>query len=364
MHKTRGSRHGSRTTSHIVAAARRGKFVFHGKDSSPSLSRLRPLINQLLSCRATITNIMLLAHNRGLRYNIVGRPLERSRHVTIVSSDGVSALIHDTLINHALQGVWQKMKRGRLLPPVAAKGSIVILNLGCGTKTSSECINIDWSWWLRIARNPIMKALAPVFLDSVRMNKLNEIASQPILVHDLRNGIPYPDNTVDAVYHSHVIEHIDRSSVEAFMREVRRVLKPGGIQRIVAPDLEALARSYLADLISDPPSVEWQAHDAHISDMIEQMVRRDSGAIKGLPSFRRFLDIAVRGDARRRGETHQWMYDRVNLPGLLDLNGFRDIRILDYRTSMIPGWESAGLDLGPDGREEYKPGSIYIECAK
>jgi SAM-dependent methyltransferase len=256
------------------------------------------------------------------------------------------------------------MRRGALLSPAAAgKSSSLILNLGCGTKTSSECVNIDWSWWLRIARNPIMKALAPVVLDSIRMNKLKEIASQPIVVHDLRNGIPYPDNTVDAVYHSHVIEHIDRSFVEAFMREVWRVLKPGGIQRIVAPDLEALARHDLADL-NNPTSVEWQAHDARVGDMIEQMVRRDSGAIKDLRSFRRVLDVAVRGDARRRGETHQWMYDRINLPGLLDLNGFREIRILDYRTSMIPGWESTGLDVGPDGCQEYKPGSIYVECAK
>src|SRR5258706_6399113 len=37
-----------------------------------------------------------------------------------------------------------------------------------------------------------------------------------------------------------------------------------------------------------------------------------------------------RGDARKRGETHQWQYDRYTLSGLLQAAGFTDVRCLDH----------------------------------
>ena len=53
------------------------------------------------------------------------------------------------------------------------------------------------------------------------------------MVHDLSKGIPFDDNSVDVVYHSHLLEHIDRKNVPTFLKEIRRVLKPRGIHRIV-----------------------------------------------------------------------------------------------------------------------------------
>jgi SAM-dependent methyltransferase len=255
-----------------------------------------------------------------------------------------------------------KMKSGALAG--ASVMPKLILNLGCGIRTNGNCINIDWSWWLKTAVNPVMRAAAPLFLDRGRLDRLKQLAAHPVLVHDLRKGIPCPDRSVDAVYHSHVIEHIDRPFVGGFMQEIRRVLKPGGVHRIAAPDLERLAKAYLADLTSECPMMSWQEHDTRVAAMYEQSVRRESGAIKDLKSaFRRKLDMLVRGDARKRGETHQWMYDRINLSGLLVENGFREIRVVDYHTSRIPDWDSIALDTGSDG-QEYKPESIYVECIK
>ena len=68
-----------------------------------------------------------------------------------------------------------------------------------------------------------------------------------LLPHDLRRGIPFPDGSVDAVYHSHVLEHIDRSAVPGCLAEIRRVLRIGGVHRIVVPDLELVVRNYLGE---------------------------------------------------------------------------------------------------------------------
>jgi hypothetical protein len=60
--------------------------------------------------------------------------------------------------------------------------------------------------------------------------------------HDLSKGIPFESDSVDAVCHSHVLEHLDRPVAGAFLKETLRVLKPGGIYRIVVPDFEFLCR--------------------------------------------------------------------------------------------------------------------------
>ena len=238
-----------------------------------------------------------------------------------------------------------------------------IFNLGCGTKTSPKCINVDWSVYLRIKKNPIARALAPVFLRGSRLEKLRSLAEH-VVVHDLRKGIPGADNSADAVYHSHMFEHIDRCDAPGFLAEVRRVLKPGGIHRIVVPDFEALAQRYLEHLeTAAGDTTEAAQHDEYVSSMIEMMVRREAWGTSQQKPLRRWVENRLLGDARKRGETHQWMYDRVSLRVLLEQAGFEDVQVRDFQTSAIPDWDEIGLDRHEDGRE-YIPGSLYLEAKK
>jgi ubiquinone/menaquinone biosynthesis C-methylase UbiE len=238
----------------------------------------------------------------------------------------------------------------------------IILNLGCGSKTSPVCINIDWSLRYTLMRNPILQAWASPFLDPQQIERIRRL--DRVTRGNLKKGIRWPDNSVDAVYHSHVLEHIDRESAMSFLLEIRRVLKPGGIHRVVVPDFQRLARSYLADFATDPRLVDWRVHDAHIKEMIEQCVRRKSAAVLNQGPIRQKIETWLFGDARRRGETHQWTYDEINLTGLLQEAGFTDVQQLDYRTSRIPNWTATNLDMADDGVTEHKPESIYVECSK
>jgi predicted SAM-dependent methyltransferase len=52
--------------------------------------------------------------------------------------------------------------------------------------------------------------------------------------------IPCADDSAAAVYGSYMIEHLDRAEARAFLGEVRRILRPGGVLRIAAPDLARL----------------------------------------------------------------------------------------------------------------------------
>jgi SAM-dependent methyltransferase len=114
-----------------------------------------------------------------------------------------------------------------------------VLNLGCGTKVSSHpnVTNIDWSIYLRLRKNPVLRRITPLIVSGERRRRFLSLPDN-ILVHDLARGIPFPDQSIDAVYHSHTLEHLDRATAKRFLSEVLRVLKPGGIHRIVVPDLE------------------------------------------------------------------------------------------------------------------------------
>ncbi len=242
---------------------------------------------------------------------------------------------------------------------------MVILNLGCGDKVSNntDIVNIDFSPKLRIKNKPIINIISKLIIDKTRYEKIQNLPDN-VLAHDLRKGIPFADRSVDAVYHGHMLEHADRDTAPRFLRENRRVTKAGGTIRIVVPDLECLARSYIAHIetcVRNEESVP--SHDRYVADILEQCVRKESYGSSQQSAIRRRLENLILGDARKGGETHQWMYDRFNLKHALEEAGFREVRVVDFSTSAITDWESYGLDRNSD-RSEYKPGSLYMEATR
>ena len=240
-----------------------------------------------------------------------------------------------------------------------------ILNLGCGTKVSSspDVINIDWSVYLRLKKSRILRGVAPLLVKGERLHRLQSLPDN-IMVHNLATGLPFASGSIDVVYHSHVLEHFDRDRAEMLLLEAKRVLKSGGITRIVVPDLEKACKTYISHIsICENDTDEAGKHDSYVAAMIEQCVRREASGTGQQKPLRRFVENVLLGDARRRGETHQWMYDRINLCALLLRLGYRNPQRQSYNTSLIPNWNQYGLDLDDNGNE-YKPESLYIEAQK
>jgi predicted SAM-dependent methyltransferase len=93
------------------------------------------------------------------------------------------------------------------------------LNLGCGSRFHPTWTNLD-----AISSNAAVRAC------------------------DLNKGIPFPDNSFQVVYHSHVLEHFPKDKAFELMQECRRVLETGGVIRVAVPDLEQIVRMYLKAL--------------------------------------------------------------------------------------------------------------------
>ncbi|NJM87247.1 MAG: methyltransferase domain-containing protein [Hydrococcus sp. RU_2_2] len=62
---------------------------------------------------------------------------------------------------------------------------------------------------------------------------------------DITRKLPLPDNFLDAMYGSEVIEHIELTQARLFLAEALRILKPGGVIRLTTPDLSNVCRVFL-----------------------------------------------------------------------------------------------------------------------
>jgi len=61
-----------------------------------------------------------------------------------------------------------------------------------------------------------------------------------------KENLPFKDNTIDNIYTSHTLEHIESTYLPNILKEIHRILKPkSGIIRIVVPDCEKAIKWYL-----------------------------------------------------------------------------------------------------------------------
>jgi SAM-dependent methyltransferase len=257
---------------------------------------------------------------------------------------------------------------------------MLLLNLGCGDRTHPAWINIDHSLKGRLRRIPWIRQFVggrnpPGYLD-----------------WDLRRGFPCADGTADGVYASHVLEHLDQAHAGPFLREAYRVLRPGGVIRIVVPDLEQLARGYLLALDrwregGDGEGLHAELYDWSVILLLDQMVRsRPGGSMAPWLRARRaqpyvrdmhgiFRDIAdsaehgsvirklIPSNPARTGELHRWMYDEASLRRALEEAGFREARRTGHLESHLPSWAAYHLDADPDGTP-HQPGSLWMEALR
>src|SRR5208283_3782499 len=115
------------------------------------------------------------------------------------------------------------------------------INIGCGQSPTRGWRNFDNSLSLRLAGAPILlRALRMVGLVSREQAAFAEFAkSGPSAIQygDAIRGLPIESGTAEALYRSHMLEHLDRREADLFLKEARRLLVSGGILRVAVPDL-------------------------------------------------------------------------------------------------------------------------------
>lgn len=101
----------------------------------------------------------------------------------------------------------------------------LLVQIGCGPRILKDWVNIDLSY-------------AHTGKSLTTENKKDFYAFDI-----LKNGLPFPDNCVDAVFHEDCIEHLSQKEQFIFLAEIYRVLKPGAVHRVNTPNLEVMKRN-------------------------------------------------------------------------------------------------------------------------
>ena len=195
------------------------------------------------------------------------------------------------------------------------------LHLGCGLSAPADWLNVDGSLQAVFARKPRLKN----FLVRLRIYSRSQAAiawPTNILRLDLRRPLPFAEGQFSAVYSSHTFEHLHRQEALALARECRRVLRPGGICRLVVPDLAAMIQRYLQGA-----SVSTSGGNAGDRLMEEMLVHPSSRAPGTLGLYHRLLGF----------HQHKWMYDAGSLTALLREAGFEEVSACQCLQGRLPG---------------------------
>jgi len=65
------------------------------------------------------------------------------------------------------------------------------------------------------------------------------------VIHDLKDKLPYEDNTIDEIYASHIIEHFWWETIPTVLKDWYRVLKKGGVVDIWTVDFDKLIYHFM-----------------------------------------------------------------------------------------------------------------------
>jgi predicted SAM-dependent methyltransferase len=131
---------------------------------------------------------------------------------------------------------------------------------------------------------------------------------------DLRRPLPYPAQSIEAIFCEHFIEHITRPDAVRFLADCHRLLRPDGTVRLSTPDLRWLVAKFLDAEIDHWSDVGWTSKNpCHLLN-------------EGM-----------------RHWGHQWVYDAEDLRAVLTEAGFREIEEVAWRVSansLLHGLES------------------------
>jgi predicted SAM-dependent methyltransferase len=117
-----------------------------------------------------------------------------------------------------VQNLISRLKRNRHAQvSTAIRKKKEYLDIGCGPQMHEHCLNLDYSW--------------REGLD---------------LCWDVTRGLPLPTASMRGIFSEHCLEHLPFGAVPAVLAECWRVLKPGGVFRLIVPDGELYLRGYAA----------------------------------------------------------------------------------------------------------------------
>lgn len=210
------------------------------------------------------------------------------------------------------------------------------INIGCGQTPTQGWRNFDNSLSLGFSKIPLLPELLHKlgFIESSQYQFIRFAHENGIEYGDATKRLPIEAGSVDVLYSSHMLEHLDRNEADRFLKGVFRVLRPGGIIRIAVPDIKKKVAQY---------------NESGDADTFIEATHLCVPRPRLLAQRLRLLLVGTRH--------HQWMYDGNSLSRLLQKHGLAKTEVLPAGQTKIQ--EHEALDL-----QERVSESVYVEAEK
>lgn len=196
----------------------------------------------------------------------------------------------------------------------------VKVHLGCGSFTPQGWINVDGSWNAWLAKWPLIRNILKTF-HIIPSEIANIDWDKNILVHDVRKRLPFSNDSVDAIYSSHLLEHLYLIEAKLLLKECYKILKTNGILRLVVPNLKSIISDY-----TEQTNVAIDEPKADILNM-KLLLRNESQIKKNIfyKIYTFWMDF----------HSHKWMYDAESLTYHMKVAGFAKVRECSFLESRI-----------------------------
>ena len=217
----------------------------------------------------------------------------------------------------------------------------VKVQYGCGLSNPSGWKNFDSTPTLFIRKIPLSVFIAKFFYKLLKNSKpnfsltLNNIIFNKAIYGDITKKLPIQSETVDYLYASHVLEHLPFKEFRKALKESYRVLKKGGVFRVVVPNFYFFIQEYL-DSTSKTKSIDFCLNTLLGAEYFENIFNRMRG-----------------------GSKHNIMFDYETLENELKNFKFSLIRKAKYNDSEFEVYK----EIEDKDRWIY-PENIGFECIK
>lgn len=170
------------------------------------------------------------------------------------------------------------------------------------------------------------------------------------LAINLAWGLPLPDSSTRYVFVSHLLEHLFHPlQSHRLLSEILRVLQPGGVARLVVPDIEQCINAYVNN-----DAAFFADRRKHWNWLPEDMTRLES-----------FLAYAGVGPTPEHlFEHHKFGYDFETIKRCLERAGFVNIKRCKYQGSAHGALQVDHASSNASAQHEGGHYSLFVEAQR